>query len=113
MADVRTFGWLEPPPDESLVRAEQLLQMLGALDCTGALTSRGRQMAGIPGCPTMESLAADGVRGDVFVHELSEVRPGAALDYLGAMQEEWVVGYDFGFGGIKTNFSQGGVNKFQ
>ena len=48
-----------------------------------------RQLAGIPGCPTMESLAADGVRGDVFVHELSEVRPGAALDYLGAMQEEW------------------------
>lgn len=48
-----------------------------------------RQMAGIPGCPTMESLSADGVRGDVFVHELSEVKPGAALDYLGAMQEEW------------------------
>lgn len=23
------------------------------------------------------------------LHELSEVRPGAALDYLGAMQEEW------------------------
>ena len=47
-------------------------------------------MAGAPGCPTMESLAAEGVRGDVFVHELSEVRAGAALDYLGAMQEEWV-----------------------
>ncbi|MBW2425399.1 MAG: hypothetical protein JRG86_14200 [Deltaproteobacteria bacterium] len=49
-----------------------------------------RQMAGIPGCPTMASLAADGVKGDLFVHELSEVRPGAALDYLGAMQDEWM-----------------------
>ena len=49
-----------------------------------------RQLAGIPGCPNMESLQRDQVRGSTFVHELSQVRPGAALDYLQAMQEEWV-----------------------
>ncbi|MCH2173880.1 hypothetical protein MK489_24130 [Myxococcota bacterium] len=49
-----------------------------------------RQLAGIPGCPTMESLGRDGVRGTMFVHELSQVRPGSALDYLQAMQEEWL-----------------------
>ncbi|MEE2662982.1 MAG: hypothetical protein VX681_02590 [Myxococcota bacterium] len=49
-----------------------------------------RQLAGIPGCPTMASLTRDQVRGSTFVHEISEVRAGAALDYLQAMQEEWV-----------------------
>ena len=28
--------------------------------------------------------------GSVFVHELSECRPGAALDYLAAVREDWV-----------------------
>ena len=56
-----------------------------------------RQLAGIPGCPTMATLERDGVRGTAFVHELSEVRPGAALEYLQAMQEEWVpVMHDYG-----------------
>jgi hypothetical protein len=49
-----------------------------------------RQLAGAPGCPTIASLTRDQVRGTTFVHELSKVRPGAALDYLAAMQEEWV-----------------------
>ena len=31
----------------------------------------------------------DGVSGSVFVHELSQVRPGAALDYLAAVRDEW------------------------
>ncbi|HEX4531432.1 MAG TPA: hypothetical protein VIA11_18725 [Acidimicrobiia bacterium] len=49
-----------------------------------------RLLAAAPGCPTMASLAADDVRGSLFVHELSEVRPGAALDYLAAVREERV-----------------------
>ncbi len=49
-----------------------------------------RQLAGLPGGPTIESLRADDVRGTTFVHELTEVRPGAALDYLEAMREEWI-----------------------
>jgi hypothetical protein len=47
-----------------------------------------RLLAAAPGCPNMESLAAAGVRGGLFVHELTEVQPGAALDYLAAVREE-------------------------
>jgi hypothetical protein len=49
-----------------------------------------RQLAGIPGCPTLETLRQNDVRGTVFVHELSQVRPGAGLEYLEAMREEWL-----------------------
>jgi hypothetical protein len=47
-----------------------------------------RLLAAAPGCPTMASLAADGVRGSLFVHELTEVRPGTALEYLDAVLGE-------------------------
>jgi len=47
-----------------------------------------RLLAGVPGSPTSASLMADGVRGSVFVHELTEVRPGSARDYLAAVREE-------------------------
>ena len=49
-----------------------------------------RQMAGIPGCPTIAELRRRGVRGTMFVHELSQVHPGAALDYLRAIEKDWV-----------------------
>ena len=49
-----------------------------------------RQMAGAPGCHNMASLAREQIRGTMFVHELSEVRAGAALEYLAAMREEWL-----------------------
>ncbi len=48
-----------------------------------------RLLAGAPGCPTIAELRRDGVSGSVFVHELSQCRPGAALDYLAAVQEHW------------------------
>ncbi len=48
-----------------------------------------RLLAGARGSPTLAELERDGVRGSVFVHELSRCRPGAALDYLGAVQDEW------------------------
>ncbi|MDQ2647951.1 MAG: NIPSNAP family containing protein [Actinomycetota bacterium] len=41
-----------------------------------------RVLRGAPGCPTRTTLAADGVGGSWFVHELSEVRPGAGPEYL-------------------------------
>jgi hypothetical protein len=47
-----------------------------------------RLLAGAPGCPTAADLVADGVRGSLFVHELTQVRPGAALDYLAAVRDE-------------------------
>ena len=40
-----------------------------------------------PGCPTMASLAADGVQGTLFVHEFTEVIPGTALEYLAAVRD--------------------------
>jgi hypothetical protein len=49
-----------------------------------------RLMRGAPGCPTLASLAADDVRGTWFVHELSEVRPGAGQEYLAATLAERV-----------------------
>jgi hypothetical protein len=47
-----------------------------------------RLLAAASGCPTIASLARDGVKGSLFVHELTEVRPGTALEYLDAVREE-------------------------
>ena len=49
-----------------------------------------RLLRGAPGCPTLASLTQAGVRGSWFVHELSEVRPGAGPDYLAATLEQRV-----------------------
>ena len=43
-----------------------------------------------PGSPTTPELAAAGVRGTLFVHQLLQVRPGAPLDYLAAVSEQQV-----------------------
>lgn len=48
-----------------------------------------RLLGAAPGSPTLEQLEGAGVRGELFVHELSRVRPGAALEYLAAVREEW------------------------
>jgi hypothetical protein len=40
-----------------------------------------------PGSPTTADIAARGVRGTLFVHELLTVRPGAVLDFLAAVAE--------------------------
>jgi hypothetical protein len=47
-----------------------------------------RLLGAAPGCPSLAELRAGGVTGSVFVHELTEVRPGAGLDYLAATREE-------------------------
>jgi len=49
-----------------------------------------RLLRGAPGCPTLASLTVAGVRGTWFVHERSEVRPGAGPDYLAAVREQRV-----------------------
>lgn len=58
-----------------------------------ALQSRSggfdRLLGAAPGCPSLADLRAGGVVGSVFVHELSRCRPGAALDYLAAVRDEW------------------------
>jgi hypothetical protein len=48
-----------------------------------------RILAGAPGCPSLAELQANDVHAPVFVHELSRCRAGAALDYLGAVREQW------------------------
>jgi hypothetical protein len=44
-----------------------------------------RLLAAAPGCPNMTSLRDADVKGSLFIHEISEVRPGTALDYLDAV----------------------------
>jgi hypothetical protein len=49
-----------------------------------------RFCAGVPGSPTTEEIRARGIKGTLFLHELTQVRPGAALDYLAATVAERV-----------------------
>lgn len=49
-----------------------------------------RLLRGAPGCPTLASLRAAGTAGTWFLHELSEVRPGAGPEYLAATLAERV-----------------------
>lgn len=51
-----------------------------------------RLLRGAPGCPTRSSLAAGAIQGTWFLHELSEVRPGAGPEYLAATLEQRVPG---------------------
>ena len=46
-----------------------------------------RLLGAAPGCPSLADLRAGAVSGSVFVHEISEVQPGAAFDYLAAVRE--------------------------
>jgi ATP-dependent helicase HrpB len=45
--------WLDAPPDTAFAASRALLQTLGALDATGALTDVGRQMAALPTHPRL------------------------------------------------------------
>ncbi len=44
-----------------------------------------RLLGAAAGSPLLEELRRDGVTGELFVHEIAEVRPGAATDYLQAV----------------------------
>lgn len=46
--DILGFDFIEKPKTASLVKAMEKLFALGAFDATGALTERGRHMAGLP-----------------------------------------------------------------
>jgi len=54
-SDVRSFGWYENPPEEMLLSAERLLEMLGGLE-RGATTPVGRQLMAIPAHPRIARL---------------------------------------------------------
>ncbi|MBX3313024.1 MAG: hypothetical protein KF906_01790 [Actinobacteria bacterium] len=49
-----------------------------------------RLCGGVPGNPSTAEIAASGVKGTLFVHQLLSVRPGSALDYLAAVVAEQV-----------------------
>lgn len=48
-----------------------------------------RLMAAGPGCPSLAELSDTGVTGELFVHELSTVKPGLGLEYLDALTDRW------------------------
>jgi len=59
--DLLDFDFMDPPPQDTIVRAVELLYALGALNNAGDLTKLGRQMAEFPTDPMLSKaiLAAD------------------------------------------------------
>jgi len=49
-----------------------------------------RLCAAIDGSPTTDEIRERGIRGTLFMNELTRVRPGAQLDYLAAVREQRV-----------------------
>jgi len=49
-----------------------------------------RLCAGVPGSPTTQEIAAQGIRGTLFVNEILTVRPGTQLEFLAAVVAERV-----------------------
>ncbi|HEX4951651.1 MAG TPA: helicase-related protein, partial [Blastocatellia bacterium] len=56
MYDLTQFHWFEPPTPQALAAAESLLQKLGAINCTGELTSLGHKMLRYPLHPRQSRL---------------------------------------------------------
>ncbi|AGA30586.1 ATP-dependent helicase HrpB [Singulisphaera acidiphila] len=74
-ADPRSFGWYDPPTEQRLNAAEDLLTWLGARDTSGRITPLGRQMLELPVHPRLGRLLIAAAH-DGFV------RQGAALAAL-------------------------------
>lgn len=55
-AKVSDLFWLDTPPEKQLRAAEQCLQLLGALDDKGTLTSKGKQMLALPVEPRLAAM---------------------------------------------------------
>jgi len=62
VTDVRAFRWLDAPEAHGLEVAERLLEQLGAIDGSGALTSDGEMMASFPLHPRYARLLLSGQR---------------------------------------------------
>ncbi|HMB96665.1 MAG TPA: helicase-related protein, partial [Tepidisphaeraceae bacterium] len=54
-SDVRNFGWFDPPDEQTLLSAERLLEMLGAIE-DGRITKIGRQIVSLPIHPRLARL---------------------------------------------------------
>jgi len=56
VGDLAAFPWFEPPEEERLDEALELLRFLGAIDERNALTERGRRLSGFPLHPRHASM---------------------------------------------------------
>lgn len=76
-SDPRAFGWFEPPPEPTLVAAERLLEMLGALDSAtgGSITPLGRAIMALPVHPRLGRLLLGAA-------EMGRLEDGAAVAAL-------------------------------
>jgi ATP-dependent helicase HrpB len=74
-SDPLGFPWFEPPPEPSVVRAEQLLHDLGAIDGTGKITPGGRRLAELPTHPRLARMIVEAAELNV----LEEAAIAAAL----------------------------------
>ena len=83
-SDVRTFGWFESPSEETILAAERLLAMLGALDAetNGRITPLGRRLLAAPAHPRLARLLTAAA-------ELGMLSEGATLAAL--MEERDIV----------------------
>ncbi len=58
--DPGQLQWLDPPPSGAFAAARTILTELGALDGDGRITSRGREMAGLPLHPRLAHMILKG-----------------------------------------------------
>lgn len=57
-----------------------------------------RVLGSVPESPPVASVFAGEVRGTLYIHELTEVRPGSARDYLAAMASDYLpAAADYGY----------------
>lgn len=63
-SDPAGLDWIDPPPPGRLRAARRRLQDLGALDGSGAITPRGREMAALPLAPRLAALVVAGETGE-------------------------------------------------
>jgi len=64
----RRFPWYEPPREESIDSAEELLRGLGALTSDGRITAMGRQLLSIPVHPRLGRLLVEAASAG-YLHE--------------------------------------------
>ena len=84
-SDVRSFGWYESPPEETLLAAERLLDMLGALE-NGAITAVGRQIMALPVHPRI---------GRLLLAAAEEGMPEAGAALAALLSEKDIVQMDW------------------
>jgi hypothetical protein len=76
-------GWRQMLQIYENVRPELFLSQIDDL----RWNADARPLAAAPGSPDLQDLRAEGYRAPLWVYELAQARPGAALDYLAAVRD--------------------------